>query len=42
MQYDLFESGVVSNDWGSTVIVPLLKGKGERGLNVRIINAFAC
>ena len=25
-----FESGVVSEDWTSTVIIPLYKGKGER------------
>ena len=25
-----FESGVVSEDWRSVVIVPLYKGKGER------------
>ena len=25
-----FESGVVPEDWGSAVIVPLYKGKGER------------
>ena len=25
-----FESGVVAEDWTSTVIVPLYKGKGER------------
>ena len=25
-----FESGVVSEDWRSTMIVPLYKGKGER------------
>ena len=25
-----FESGVVLEDWRSTVIVPLYKGKGER------------
>ena len=25
-----FESGVVSEDWRSAVIIPLYKGKGER------------
>ena len=37
-----FESFVVPDDWRSAVIVVLYKGKGERGLNVRIIEALAC
>ena len=34
------ESGVVPEDWGSSVIVSMHKGKGERGLNVGIIEGF--
>ena len=34
-----FESGAVPGDRRSTVIVPLYKGKGERGLNVRMHGA---
>ena len=26
----IFQSGVVSQDWSSAVIIPLYKGKGER------------
>ena len=37
-----FESGVVPEDWRSAVIVPLYKGKGERGQNIAIIEVLAC
>ena len=35
-----FASGVLSGDWGSAMIVPLYKGKGERTdcKNYRCIN----
>ena len=36
-----FESGFVPEDWTSAAIVPLYKGKGERGLNIVIIGVFA-
>ena len=39
-----FESGVVSGDWRSTMIVPLHKGKGENtecsNYNIIVIMAF--
>ena len=38
----VFENGVVPEDWRSAVIVPLYKGKEERGLNIVIIDLFAC
>ena len=34
-----FENGVVLEDWRSTVIVPLYRGKG-RGLGIRDIEAL--
>ena len=37
-----FESGDVFEDWRPAVIVPLYKGKRERGLNVRTIAVLAC
>ena len=37
-----FESGVGPRDWRFTGIVSLYKGKGERGLNVKIIGVLAC
>ena len=37
-----FESGVVPEDWRSVVIVPLYKGKGERGQNAAFIEVLAC
>ena len=36
-----FESGVMTEDWKSAVIVPLYKGK-ERNLSVRTIEVLAC
>ena len=36
-----FENGVVSEDW-KYVIVPLYKGKEERGQNAAIIEVLAC
>ena len=36
-----FESGVVPENWRSTVIVPLYK-VDEREINVRIIEVLAC
>ena len=37
-----FESCVGPENWRSAVIVPLYKGKGERGRNIRIIEVLAC
>ena len=37
-----FERGIVHEDWRSTVIVPRHKDKGEREMNVRIMEVLAC
>ena len=36
-----FESGVLSEDWSSAVIVPLYNGQGER-TELRTIDLLAC
>ena len=38
----VIESDVVPEDWISAVFVPLYKGKGERELNLGIIEVLTC
>ena len=37
-----FESGGAPEDWRSTVIVPLYKGKGERTISLLIVVGKIC